>query len=46
MYVSFYEIYCAKLFDLLQNRNQLQLREDAKQNVNICGLTERKITNI
>ena len=33
--VSFYEIYCAKLFDLLNNREQLQCREDAKQ-VSMC----------
>lgn len=46
LYVSFYEIYCAKLFDLLNNRSLLVLREDAKQNVNIVGLTERKITDI
>ena len=26
--VSFYEIYCGKLFDLLNNRNLLQARED------------------
>lgn len=44
--MSFYEIYCGKLFDLLNNREQLQAREDAKQNVNIVGLTERKINNV
>ena len=44
--ISFYEIYCGKLFDLLNNRDQLQAREDAKQNVNIVGLTERKISSV
>ena len=28
--VSFYEIYCGKLFDLLSNRKELVCREDAK----------------
>lgn len=31
MWVSFYEIYCGKLYDLLNGRNLLFLREDAKQ---------------
>ncbi|MBS1889711.1 MAG: hypothetical protein JST59_00330 [Actinobacteria bacterium] len=44
--MSFYEIYCGKLFDLLNNRETLQAREDAKQNVNIIGLTEKKIGNV
>ena len=40
IYVSFYEIYCGKLHDLLNERQQLYAREDAKQNVNIIGLKE------
>ena len=28
--VSFYEIYCGKLYDLLNNRQALQCREDGK----------------
>ena len=31
IWVSFYEIYCKKLFDLLHERNVLQAREDRKQ---------------
>jgi kinesin family protein 2/24 len=31
IWVSFYEIYCGKLFDLLNERNMLQAREDGKQ---------------
>jgi kinesin family protein 2/24 len=31
IWVSFYEIYCGKLFDLLNERNVLQAREDGKQ---------------
>lgn len=33
VFVSFYEIYCGKLFDLLNKRAKLDAREDAKQNV-------------
>lgn len=36
--VSYFEIYCGKLFDLLNNRQKLQAREDAKQNINVVGL--------
>lgn len=43
IYVSFYEIYCGKLFDLLNSREMLQAREDAKQNVNIVGLTTKRV---
>ena len=40
LYISFYEIYCGKLFDLLNDRQQVHCREDGKQQVNIVGLTE------
>ncbi|PWU83420.1 putative Kinesin-13 1 [Trypanosoma cruzi] len=40
LYVSFYEIYSGKLYDLLNGRQSLRCLEDGKQNVNICGLTE------
>lgn len=43
VYVSFFEIYCGKLFDLLNNRNELKLREDNKQNVHIVGLQESEL---
>ena len=46
LYVSFYEIYCNKLFDLLNNKNILQAREDGKQNICIVGLIEKKTKNI
>ena len=36
--VSYFEIYCGKLFDLLNDRNKLHAREDAKQNINVVGL--------
>jgi kinesin family member 2/24 len=44
--VSFYEIYCGKLFDLLNNRKDLVCREDAKQKVNIVGLTETPVGDV
>lgn len=44
--VSFYEIYCGKLYDLLNNRNFLHCREDAKQNVCVVGLTEITVNNV
>ena len=45
-YVSFYEIYCNKLFDLLNNKNLLQAREDGKGNIHIAGLIEKEINNL
>ena len=38
VYVSFFEIYCGKLFDLLNNRTELKIRQDNKQNVHIIGI--------
>ena len=38
LYISFYEIYCGKLYDLLNNRNELKIREDKHANINIIGL--------
>jgi len=46
VYVSFYEIYCSKLHDLLNDRQLLHAREDAKQNVNIVGLSEKRVVNV
>ena len=44
--VSFYEIYCGKLHDLLNDRNQLFAREDAKQTVNIVGLQNKPVDSV
>ena len=30
LYLSFYEIYCGKLFDLLNSKKEVLCREDAK----------------
>merc|ERR1719498_2026270 len=45
-YVAFYEIYCGKLFDLLNNRQILHARENAKSNVVIVGLQEQLVENV
>ena len=41
--MSFYEIYCGKAFDLLNNRASCPIRVDAKENVHIVGLLEKDI---
>ncbi|KAG5477715.1 hypothetical protein LSCM1_05011 [Leishmania martiniquensis] len=46
VYVSFYEIYGRKIFDLLNNRQRLFAREDAEKVINICGLSEHQVTDI
>lgn len=43
VYVSFFEIYCGKLFDLLNNRNELKIMEDKKSNINVIGMEEKYI---
>lgn len=43
--ISFFEIYCGKAYDLLNNRESCFIRVDAKENVNIVGLTETEIRN-
>lgn len=46
VFIAFYEIYCGKLFDLLNNRQILHARENAKSNVVIVGLQEHPIDNV
>lgn len=46
IWVSFYEIYCGKLYDLLNERTLLTAREDGKQNICIVGLTEKQATSL
>jgi kinesin family protein 2/24 len=43
VYVSFFEIYCGKLHDLLNNRNELKIMEDKKSNINVIGMEEKYI---
>ena len=46
IWVSFYEIYCGKLYDLLNEKKMLTAREDGKQNICIVGLTEKNVENL
>ncbi len=39
-YISFFEIYGGRLFDLLNNKNKLQVLEDKNQKIQIFGLEE------
>ncbi|KAL5975884.1 hypothetical protein ACLOJK_020212 [Asimina triloba] len=42
----FFEIYGGKLFDLLNDRRKLTMREDGKQQVCIVGLQEFRVSNV
>lgn len=44
--VSFYELYCEKAFDLLNNRNSCFIRADSKENVHLIGLTEKAVIDV
>ncbi|XP_028312731.1 uncharacterized protein LOC114469421 [Gouania willdenowi] len=46
MYVSFFEIYCGQLYDLLDHRKRLFAREDGQKVVHISGLRYIKVTSI
>merc|ERR1712025_55532 len=46
VYVSFYEIYCGKLYDLLNSRQHLHARENAKSNVVIVGLRQHPVRSV
>ena len=43
---SFFEIYGSDLFDLLNARNRLVVREDAKSNQCIVGLSEFRVMQV
>ncbi|XP_065905718.1 kinesin-like protein KIF2A [Dysidea avara] len=43
---SYFEIYSGKVFDLLNSKKKLQILEDAKQQVQVVGLTEHPVTNV
>ncbi|KPA73968.1 putative Mitotic centromere-associated kinesin (MCAK) [Leptomonas pyrrhocoris] len=44
--VCFYEIYCNSLFDLLNRRHPIVLREDANRRVNLCGVVWRAVSDV
>ncbi|GLU22207.1 hypothetical protein SLE2022_382990 [Rubroshorea leprosula] len=46
LFVSFFEIYGGKLFDLLSDRKKLCMREDGKQKVCIVGLQEYRVSDV
>ncbi|MBA0759091.1 hypothetical protein Gotri_022015 [Gossypium trilobum] len=46
LFVSFFEIYGGKLFDLLSDRKKLFMREDGKQQVCIVGLQEYRASDV
>ncbi|PSS15600.1 Kinesin-like protein [Actinidia chinensis var. chinensis] len=46
LFVSFFEIYRGKVFDLLNDRKKLCMREDGKQQVCIVGLQEYRVSNV
>ncbi|KAM5148146.1 kinesin-like protein KIF2C [Mantella aurantiaca] len=43
VYVTFFEIYNGKVFDLLNKKAKLRVLEDAKQQVQVVGLMEREV---
>ncbi|KAF8667910.1 hypothetical protein HU200_052538 [Digitaria exilis] len=46
LFVSFFEIYGGKLFDLLNQKRKLCMREDGKQQVCIVGLQEYRVSDV
>ncbi|XP_062577670.1 uncharacterized protein LOC134239507 [Saccostrea cucullata] len=46
VWVSYFEIYCGNLYDLLNKRNRLHAREDGSHKVCIAGLTETQATDV
>ncbi|XP_015978992.2 kinesin-like protein KIF2C isoform X2 [Rousettus aegyptiacus] len=44
VYVTFFEIYNGKLFDLLNKKAKLRVLEDGKQQVQVVGLQEHLVT--
>ncbi|KAM6470673.1 kinesin-like protein KIF24 isoform 1-T2 [Liasis olivaceus] len=46
VWISFYEIYCGQLYDLLNGRKRLFAREDSKHIVQIVGLREVQVNTV
>ncbi|NWI88132.1 KIF24 protein, partial [Pitta sordida] len=44
--ISFYEMYCGQLYDLLNERKRLSAREDGKHVVQIVGLREVQVDSV
>ncbi|NXW54531.1 KIF2C protein, partial [Eurystomus gularis] len=45
VYVTFFEIYNGKVFDLLNKKAKLRVLEDGKQQVQVVGLQERQVSS-
>ncbi|XP_070689493.1 kinesin-like protein KIF24 [Pempheris klunzingeri] len=46
VYVSFFEIYCGQLYDLLDHRKRLFAREDGQKVVHIAGLRDIRVDSV
>ncbi|XP_030593526.1 kinesin-like protein KIF24 isoform X2 [Archocentrus centrarchus] len=46
VYVSFFEIYCGQLYDLLDHRKRLYAREDGRRMVHISGLRDVRVNSV
>ncbi|XP_019956348.2 kinesin-like protein KIF24 isoform X2 [Paralichthys olivaceus] len=46
VYVSFFEIYCGQLYDLLDHRKRLFAREDGQKVVHIAGLRDVRVDSV
>ncbi|XP_069819397.1 kinesin-like protein KIF24 isoform X2 [Dendropsophus ebraccatus] len=46
VWISFYEIYCGQLYDLLNGRKRLYAREDGKHVVQVVGLREVHVIGV
>ncbi|XP_069555487.1 kinesin-like protein KIF24 [Brachyistius frenatus] len=46
VYVSFFEIYCGQLYDLLDHRKRLFAREDGQKVVHISGLRDVRVDSV
>ncbi|XP_075696287.1 kinesin-like protein KIF24 [Rhinoderma darwinii] len=46
VWISFYEIYCGQLYDLLNRRKRLYAREDGKHVVQVVGLREVPVISV
>jgi kinesin family member 2/24 len=46
IWISFFEIYGSKIFDLLNSRKRLVIREDGKQAIHVVGLREHHVTDV
>lgn len=46
LWVAYFEIYGGKVFDLLNGRQRIVIREDSRKKVNVVGLQEHHVTSV